>query len=55
MIPDDVHPDIEACLRQVEVAGLPSIQDLTPEAARGPLETGMRARLEGFPAPSVAG
>ena len=54
MIPTDVHPEIEAFLRQVAEAGLPSIQELTPEAAREQFEAGMRARLEAFPAPPVA-
>ena len=54
MIPTDVHPEIQAFLRQVAEAGLPSIQDLTPEAARAQFEAGMRARLESFPAPPVA-
>ena len=54
MIPTDVHPEIQAFLRQMAEAGLPSIQDLTPEAAREQFEAGMRARLESFPAPPVA-
>ena len=54
MIPTDVHPEIQAYLRQVAEAGLPAIQDLTPEAAREQFEAGMRARLEVFPAPPVA-
>ena len=54
MIPTDVHPEIQAFLRQVAEAGLPSIQDLTPAAAREQFEAGMRARLEVFPAPPVA-
>ena len=54
MIPTDVHPDIQAFLRQAAEAGLPSLQDLTPEAAREQFEAGMRARLEVFPAPPVA-
>ena len=54
MIPTDVHPEIRAFLRQVAEAGLPSIQELTPEAAREQFEAGMRARLEVFPAPPVA-
>ena len=54
MIPTDVHPEIRAFLRQVAEAGLPSIQELTPEAAREQFEAGMRARLEAFPAPPVA-
>ena len=54
MVPTDVHPEIQAFLRQVAEAGLPSIQELTPEAAREQFEAGMRARLEVFPAPPVA-
>ena len=54
MIPTDVHPEIQAFLRQVAAAGLPPIQDLTPAAAREQFEAGMRARLETFPAPAVA-
>ena len=54
MIPTDVHPEIQAFLRQVAEAGLPSIQGLTPEAAREQFEAGMQARLAVFPAPSVA-
>ena len=54
MIPTDVHPEIRAFLRQVAEAGLPSIQDLSPEAAREQFEAGMRARLAVFPAPAVA-
>ena len=54
MIPTDVHPEIQAFLRQVAEAGLPSIQELTPEAAREQFEAGMRARLAVFPAPPVA-
>ena len=54
MIPTDVHPEIEAFLRQMAEAGLPSIQDLAPGAAREQFEAGMRARLEVFPAPPVA-
>ena len=54
MIPTDVHPEIQAFLRQMAEAQLPSIQDLTPEAAREQFEAGMRARLELFPAPPVA-
>ena len=54
MIPTDVHPEIEAFLRQMAEAELPSIQELTPEAAREQFEAGMRARLAVFPAPPVA-
>ena len=54
MIPTDVHPEIQAYLRQVAEAGLPSIQALTPGEARAQFEAGMRARLEAFPAPPVA-
>ncbi len=54
MIPTDVHPEIQAFLRQVAEAGLPSIQELSPEAAREQFEEGMRARLSAFPAPPVA-
>ena len=54
MIPTDVHPDIQAFLRQVAEAGLPSIPELTPEAARAQFEAGMKARREAFPAPPVA-
>ena len=54
MIPNDVHPEIQAFLRQVAEAGIPAIQDLTPEGAREQFEAGMRARLEVFPAPPVA-
>lgn len=54
MIPTDVHPEIRAFLRQVAEAGLPSIQELTPQAAREQFEAGTRARLEVFPAPPVA-
>ena len=54
MIPTDVHPEIQAFLRQVAEAGLSSIQELTPEAAREQFEAGMRARLAVFPAPPVA-
>ena len=34
MIPTDVHPEIQAVLRQVAEAGLPFIQERIPEAAR---------------------
>ena len=54
MIPTDVHPEIQAFLRQMAEAQLPSIQVLAPEAAREQFEAGMRARLELFPAPPVA-
>ena len=54
MIPTDVHPEIQAYLRQVAAAGLPSIQELAPEEARAQFEAGMKARLEVFPAPPVA-
>ena len=54
MIPTDVHPEIQAFLRQVAAAGLPPIQALTPEEARAQFEAGMKARLEAFPAPPVA-
>ncbi len=54
MIPDDVHPQIRAYLREMAEAGLPAIQDLTPEAARAQFEAGTKARLEVFPAPPVA-
>ncbi len=54
MIPTDVHPEIQAFLQQVAEAGLPSIQELSPEAAREQFEEGMRARLKVFPAPPVA-
>lgn len=54
MIPTDVHPEIQAFLRQVAEAGLPSIQELTPEEARAQFEAGMKARLEVFPPPPVA-
>ena len=54
MVPTDVHPEIQAFLRQVAEAELPAIQDLTPEAAREQFEAGMRARLAVFPAPPVS-
>ena len=54
MIPTDVHPQIRAYLEQVAAAGLPSIQQLTPEAARAQFEAAMKARLESFPPPRVA-
>ena len=54
MIPPDVHPQIDAYLRQLAEAGLPAIQDLTPADAREQFEAGMRARLETFSAPPVA-
>ena len=54
MIPTDVHPEIQAFLRQVSEAGLPPIQELAPEEARAQFEAGMKARLEVFPPPPVA-
>ena len=54
MIPTDVHPEIQDYLRQMAEVGLPSIQELTPEDARAQFETGMKARLQAFPAPPVA-
>ena len=54
MIPTDVHPQIRSLLRELAEAGLPAIQDLTPEEARAQAEMGTRARLEAFPAPAVA-
>ena len=54
MIPEDVHPQIRTYLRQMVEAGLPALQDLTPEAARAQFEAGTKARLEVFPAPPVA-
>lgn len=54
MIPSDVHPQIQAFLRQVAEAGLPPIQALDPAAARAQFEEAMRARREAFPPPAVA-
>ena len=54
MIPTDVHPQIRSVLKEMAEAGLPAIQDLTPEEARAQAEMGTRARLEAFPAPAVA-
>ena len=53
MIPSDVHPQIRTFLRGTAAAGLPAVQDLTPEAAREQYAAAMRARLEVFPAPPV--
>lgn len=54
MIPNDVHPQIQAFLRQAAEAGLPPIQALDPTAARAQFEEAMRARREAFPPPAVA-
>ena len=54
MVPTDVHPQVQAFLRQVAEAGLPAIQDLTPDGARAQFESAMKARLESFPPPPVA-
>ena len=54
MIPTDVHPQIQAYLRQVAEAGIPPIHDLSPETARAQFEAAMKARLESFPPPPVA-
>ncbi len=54
MIPSDVHPQIQAFLRQAAEAGLPPIHALDPAAARTQFEEAMRARREAFPPPAVA-
>ena len=53
-MPDDVHPQVQAMLDKIAEAGIPKVQDLTPQAARELVENLSRARLESYPPPEVA-
>ena len=53
-MPDDVHPQVQAMLDKIAEAGIPKVQDLTPQAARELVENLARARLESYPPPEVA-
>lgn len=52
-MPEDVKPQVQALLDQMDALGIPKIHYISTEAARNLMETTARARLEDYPAPDV--
>ena len=53
-MPDDVHPQIQAVLDKMAELGVPPMQKLSTNAARGLVEHMSAARRETYPAPEIA-
>ena len=53
-MPDDVHPQVQALLDKTAELGIPKIQDMDTDAARGLVEALSAARRESYPPPPVA-
>ena len=53
-MPDDVHPQIQAMFDMMAELGLPKLQDMTTNAARGLVDQIASARCADYPPPEVA-